>query len=137
MGTHFATRVPTYQYPAGTCLSGVACYAGNISITRWYQGIRIPVYSSTALEIGYLLSILLLPAQISREVILTTHHKLGMTTKRIMIYYHRAGAIEIWGGGGHIIKPPLKAGGWEGCVIKLCYMKFTFHFNSVPIHGTW
>ncbi len=25
MGTHFATRVPAYQYPAGTRLLGVEC----------------------------------------------------------------------------------------------------------------
>ncbi len=57
MGTHFATRVPAYQYPAGTrvpvykvqhvrALNG---YLGSIFITQVVllpAGTRVPVYSS-------------------------------------------------------------------------------------------
>ena len=58
-GTHFATRVPAYQYPAGTRLLGGACselfralngYPGSNFITRVVllpAGTRVPVNSST------------------------------------------------------------------------------------------
>ncbi len=41
MGTHFATRVPAYQYPTGTRLLSVECSQ------LLPAGTRIPVYSST------------------------------------------------------------------------------------------
>ncbi len=63
MGKHFATRLPAYQYPAGTRLLGAACsqldielfrvlkgYPGSYFITRVLllpTGTPVPVYSSS------------------------------------------------------------------------------------------
>ncbi len=56
MGTHIATWVPTYQYPAGTRVPGywvfraLNGYPGSTFITRVVPlpaGTRVPVYSST------------------------------------------------------------------------------------------